>query len=141
MRTMRIVDQLLTLTSEDSENRSRRSGPLDSLDGVVDRILAETLDRMVLEVGRGRLVLGILEVADALERALALASRTLEEVAESTIVILNKDVGLEEAIQGGAPSEFQFLYGIGGQSLKTGDKLLLTEVLFRVIFGFFKFVV
>jgi hypothetical protein len=141
MRTMRIFDRLLTLTSEDSENRSRRSGPLDSLDGVVDRILAETLDRMVLEVGRGRLVLGILEAADALERALALASRTLEEVAESTIVILNKDVGLEEAIQGGAPSEFQFLYGIGGQSLKTGDKLLLTEVLFRVIFGFFKFVV
>jgi hypothetical protein len=53
---------------------------------------------MVLEVSGGRLVLGILEAADAFEWALAFRSCTLEEVNLSTVVILNEDIGFKEAV-------------------------------------------
>jgi hypothetical protein len=51
---------------------------------------------MVAEIGGGVLVLRVLEAAHSTENGLALASSTWEEVAESALMVLNRDVVLEK---------------------------------------------
>jgi hypothetical protein len=63
---------------------------------IFDGVLPETFDGMVAEIGGGVLVLRVLEAAHSTENGLALASSTWEEVAESALMVLNRDVVLEK---------------------------------------------
>ena len=67
-----------------------------SAQNIFDSVLPKTFDGMVAKIGSGILVLGVLEATHSTKNGLALASGTWEEVAESALMVLNRDIILEK---------------------------------------------
>ena len=137
---MRIFDRSLALTCEHGEDRTRRRITLDAIEGFGHRILPKTLHGVMLEICCRRFVLRVLEATHSLERAKAFSRGTLEKVAQAIVMVLDEDVWLEEAIQRGTPGEFDPKTQV--VSIGQDDGLaVLTKLLFKIGFGFLKFVV
>jgi hypothetical protein len=62
---------------------------------------------MCLEIGSRSFVLRVLESSDSTSWYLAFASGTREKMAETAVVLLNQDIGLEKAVNWRAPGALE----------------------------------
>ena len=100
MGAMRDLDWPLALTSESSKDRCVMSFGLGAVESSLDSILPKALHGMVFQVGCCSMVLGVLEVLNAVDTLQALAPfcSAVEEVILPFAGIPNCDFRFEEAI-------------------------------------------
>jgi len=79
---------------------------------------------MVMQICSRGLVLWILKAVDTSETCLADSCHTREEVNKSTIVILNRNIGLEEWINRGAPGFFDVVWYKGWLVKKSDSRTI-----------------
>jgi hypothetical protein len=95
---MCILDRWFAVAGEEGEDGAVAREVLLASNSGIDCIFAEAADSVMLEVSRRRFVLRVLEATNTTNTQLAPRRGTGEKMAQSSFMVLNSNVGLEERI-------------------------------------------
>jgi hypothetical protein len=107
MRMMGIHHWLLALASKGLEDRTTLSFSFPHAQDVLNGIFTKTTDSMVLQVSGRQAVAFVLKVLDSTKFGLAVQCRTWKEMNQTSIDVLDRDIGLEKQVDWGPPGQLR----------------------------------